>query len=372
METVKKVRKAFRRHFIDVLRLYVMGGTGGNGLPRYGGIGGPGGNVYVVAKEDTTLKVLVKKHPNKRFKAGMGGNSHKYHILGTPGENIHIPAPVGVIVKTDHGACLGSLDVAGEKVLVAKGGLGGNPINNFLGQKAVPNFVTLELKLIADVGLVGFPNAGKSTLLRAISQAKPTVASYPFTTIQPQLGQIVYPDKRTITVADLPGLIEGAHVNRGMGHSFLRHVERTKLLLFVVDIMGFQLGTRFTYRSPLETVLLLNRELELYRDDLVSKPALLAVNKMDSPQARRYLNKLLADLRLVQEGTLDIADHLRPLQFIQFDEVIPMSAKTDPGSLEYIKLRIRKVLDFHEELHRNETSRSCGLVEQCDHLPVFA
>ncbi|XP_063854556.1 GTP-binding protein 10 homolog isoform X1 [Scylla paramamosain] len=166
------------------------------------------------------------------------------------------------------------------------------------------HIVKLELKLLADVGLVGFPNAGKSTLLWAISRARPKVASYPFTTLQPTLGVVEYSDMRRLTIADLPGLIEGAWANVGMGHCFLRHVERTHFLLFVVDINGFRLSPKQPYRSPTENVMLVNRELELYSPDLLSKPALLMVNKVDSPNAESCLQELLHNIKRMEDYVL--------------------------------------------------------------------
>jgi len=182
--------------------------------------------------------------------------------------------------------------------------------SNFLGTPGERKSIRLDLKLLGDVGFVGFPNAGKSTLLTAISRARPKIASYPFTTIKPNLGHCEFPDLRRITFADLPGLIEGAHQNEGMGHAFLKHVERTRVLLLVVDVNGFQFRPHSPLRSPLETILILNRELELYREDLLDKPAVLAVTKMDSKGAERTFEELkesldnfdtiLADKKIIQ------------------------------------------------------------------------
>ncbi|XP_064105533.1 GTP-binding protein 10 homolog [Macrobrachium nipponense] len=174
------------------------------GYPKFGGVGGKGGDVYVEAIAGETNKI-------------------------------------------------------GDKILVAKGGAGGSPANQFNGQHGQALNLTLELKLIADIGLVGFPNAGKSTLLKAISRAKPKIASYPFTTIRPNIGIVEYPDKRQISIADLPGLVEGSWANMGMGHKFLRHVERTNLLLYIVDINGFKMGPQYPHRTPIENVILLNK-----------------------------------------------------------------------------------------------------------------
>nr|CAD7604186.1 unnamed protein product [Timema genevievae] len=290
-------RKFLQGKFLDSLRLYVRGGTGGMGFPKYGGVGGKGGSVYVLAKEEGDLKSVSKEHSSKRVLAGHGSNSHKNRVLGCPGEDRYVEVPLGVTIIDEHGRVLGDLDKTGSSILVAPGGPGGGPTNNFCGVKGQGHSVTLDLKLIADIGLVGFPNAGKSSLLKAISNAKPKVASYPFTTIRPNIGVLQYPDYRQITMADLPGLIEGAHANIGMGHKFLKHVERTKMLLLIVDIGGFQLSPRHTPRSCLETVLLLNKELELYKEDLLEKPAVLVVNKMDSEGADEKLRAIQSHLK---------------------------------------------------------------------------
>uniref|UniRef100_A0A8C9Q2I9 GTP-binding protein 10 n=1 Tax=Spermophilus dauricus TaxID=99837 RepID=A0A8C9Q2I9_SPEDA len=202
-------------------------------------------------------------------------------------------------------------------ILIAEGGIGGKFLTNFLPLKGQKRIIHLDLKLIADVGLVGFPNAGKSSLLSQISHAKPAIADYAFTTLKPELGKIMYNDFKQVSVADLPGLIEGAHMNRGMGHKFLKHIERTRQLLFVVDISGFQLSSQTQYRTAFETIILLTKELELYNEELQKKPALLAVNKMDLPDRN-----------------------------MEFQHIIPISAITGEG-IEELKNCIRKSLDEH-------------------------
>ncbi|KAL1478378.1 hypothetical protein MTO96_035060 [Rhipicephalus appendiculatus] len=205
------------RRFMDRLRLNIHGGTGGTGYPRYGGIGGSGGSVYLKAIDKMELRDVVKEYPDKRVKAGHGQNSKSAQILGSPGTDITVKVPVGVSVYNGQNHLIGDLIKPGEKILVVRGGQGGNPSNQYHGQKGEVDNITLSLKLIADVGFVGFPNAGKSTLLRALSRAAPKVANYPFTTISPNIGIMEYADHRQISLADLPGLIEGAHRNFGFG-----------------------------------------------------------------------------------------------------------------------------------------------------------
>ena len=183
----------------------------------------------------------------------------KIKCMGENGADVVIQSPVGVSVVTDVGEVIGDLVKHGESVLVAKGGPGGSKHTQYCGLRGQSRSVKLDLKLIADVGFVGFPNAGKSTLLKSISRASPKIASYPFTTIQPNLGICEYDDLRRIRVADLPGLIEGASYNVGMGHKFLKHVERCSLLLFIVDISGFQFKADTEHRSAVDTVALLSK-----------------------------------------------------------------------------------------------------------------
>lgn len=209
----------------------------------------------------------------------------------------------------------------------------------------------MDLKLIADVGLVGFPNAGKSTLMKSISRAKPKIASYPFTTIMPQIGMLSYEDYRQISMADLPGLIEGAHKNIGMGHQFLKHVERTRLLLLIVDIFGFQLSQMHVRRTCLENVYALNKELELYDETLLEKPSILLVNKMDiegSIEKFEECEKHLKDLSL---GVDDCPEEIRPTKLIKFERIIPISAK-HYKEIDKVKEEIRDVIDLVEERNR--------------------
>lgn len=267
-----------------------------------------------------------------------------------------IVVPTGVtIIDEEAKKTIGELNKEGDTCLIAGGGSGGCSGNQFIGRKGQARAIKLDLKLIADIGLVGFPNAGKSTLLKAISQAKPKIASYPFTTIMPQVGMIEYKDYRQITMADLPGLIEGAHKNVGMGHQFLRHVERTQLLLLIVDIFGFQLSQNHIRRNCMENIYALNKELELYDSTLLEKPAILLVNKMDmNGSHEEYLRfeKQFRDLRI---GLNECPEEIRPEQLIKFERIIPISAKCDK-EIDKVKLEVRSVLEEVYEANQEEVN----------------
>ncbi|XP_020034964.1 GTP-binding protein 10 isoform X1 [Castor canadensis] len=336
----------FRKYgnFIDNLRLFTKGGSGGMGYPRLGGEGGKGGDVWVVAHKKMTLKQLKDKYPQKRFVAGGGANSRVSALKGSKGKDCEIPAPVGISITDENGKIIGELNKEEDRILVAEGGLGGKLLTNFLPLKGQKRVIHLDLKLIADVGLVGFPNAGKSSLLSQVSHAKPMIADYAFTTLKPELGKIIYNDFKQISVADLPGLIEGAYMNKGMGHKFLKHIERTRQLLFVVDISGFQLSSRTQYRAAFETIILLTKELELYKEELHTKPALLAVNKMDLPNAQDKFHELMNQLQNPKDFLHLFEKNMIPEKIVEFQHIIPISALTGEG-IEELKDCIRASLD---------------------------
>ncbi|KAE8288802.1 GTP-binding protein 10 [Larimichthys crocea] len=348
---VQLSRICFRKYgnLLDNLRLYVRGGSGGMGLPRLGGQGGSGGDVWVVATKNTTLKKIKDKYPQKRFVGGAGANSSTRALKGERGKDKEILAPVGIAVTTDDGKIIGDLNTEGERLMVAKGGSGGTQYSAFEPSRGQAKHIRLDLKLIADLGLVGFPNAGKSSLLTALSNATPQIASYAFTTLRPEIGKVMYKDYKQISVADLPGLIEGAHINKGMGHKFLKHVERTKQLLFVVDVSGFQLASKTPFRSAFEAVQLLTKELELYKEELVSKPALLVVNKMDLPDAEDKLAELKEQLQNPDEFSDLLPDDMIPKNYMTFRHVLPVSASTGFG-IEHLKSCIRQSLDEDAEM----------------------
>ncbi|KAH8325728.1 hypothetical protein KR067_005919 [Drosophila pandora] len=341
--TKAPARSHFRPTFLDTLRLAVRGGHGGNGIPKYGGVGGQGGCVYFVAKEGLTLRKVVQSLKDKRVVASSGEDSSKASIFGRRGVDQRIEVPVGVQVYDERQKLIADLNENDDQCIVAGGGVGGCTGTNFIGRPGENRIVNLDLKLIADVGLVGFPNAGKSTLLKAVSNAKPKIAAYPFTTIRPQIGTIEYKDLRSITVADLPGLIEGAHANFGMGHKFLKHIERTRLMVFMVDIFGFQLSPRHPHRDCLANIYALNRELELYDPSLLEKPSVLLLNKMDKEGAHEILTKVKPIIDDLASGLEQCPEELRPKQVLKFESVVPISAMNSTKVVQ-VKSQLRRTL----------------------------
>jgi len=284
--------------FLDRAKIFVKGGDGGNGVtafrrekfvPRGGPSGGDGGRGGSVSMEATTqLNTLLQFRFNPEFRAGRGlhGEGDKRH--GKDGEDLVIRIPVGTVVTdSETGELFHDFSISGERLVVARGGRGGRGNAQFAtstnrapryhqdGQPGEIRSFQLELKLIADVGLVGFPNAGKSTLISRISAARPKIADYPFTTLEPHLGVVAYGDEGSFVVADIPGLIEGAHEGTGLGLEFLRHVERTKLIAHVIDVSS-------TGRDPVDDFLTISREIELYKADLMEKPQVVVASKLDA------------------------------------------------------------------------------------------
>merc|ERR1711971_445646 len=363
---LKPSRKA--QNWVDSLRIYCKAGHGGNGYPKYGGLGGPGGSVIIKVGSEEKIKKKNKAEPTnltelfkKRFKSNSekqridatnGQHSSKLRLNGEKGEDKELIVPRGVSILDEKGNTLCDLNDFEQELKAAVGGDGGSQYTNFIGIPGQHRFIRLDLKLLADIGLVGFPNAGKSTLLNAISNARPRIASYPFTTIKPNLGHMKYPDLRVITMADLPGLIEGAHRNLGMGHRFLKHVERTKLLFFIIDVNGFRLGPEYPLRTAYENLILLNKELELYNPDLLKKSCVLAVNKMDTENAKEKLDEFESCLQSnMEKGIENIPEGMLPNQQIEFKDILLMSAKEDAKSVQNVKEKLRIHLD---EIYRDD------------------
>ncbi|XP_055301278.1 GTP-binding protein 10 homolog [Sitodiplosis mosellana] len=350
-----KFNKKYQLKFIDSLRLNVKGGHGGNGYPKYGGIGGQGGCIQFEANEKVTLNALAKRNKKSPIKAQSGEDSSKARVLGRRGDDLNLKVPIGVTVFDEKNKKIAELNEPGDTCIAAKGGIGGCSGNNFLGTRGQERIVTLDLKLIADVGMVGFPNAGKSTLLKALSRATPKIANYPFTTLRPQIGIIEYSDFRQITVADLPGLIEGAHANIGMGHKFLKHIERTKLLLMVVDLFGFRFSVIHRLRTCMQNIYALNKELELYDEDLLDRPCILLLNKIDKEGAQSEYDQIKEKILDLKSHTSDCPEELLSNRFIQFDDVHVISAKNEIG-IDNVKASIRQTLDKYAEENLNDAS----------------
>ncbi len=292
--------------FYDKAKIYVRGGDGGNGciafrrekyVPEggpWGGDGGRGGDVILVADEG--LRTLVDFRYQRHYKAQRGRHGKGKNMHGGSGEDLVLRVPVGTVVReAESGRLIGDLTRNGQKLTVARGGRGGRGNARFatmanrapkMAEKGEPGeelWLSLELKLLADVGLVGLPNAGKSSLIAKISAARPKIADYPFTTVVPNLGVVRVDDGTSFVVADIPGLIEGAHAGAGLGHEFLRHAERTRILVHLVDMSGFG------GRDPVKDFHTVNRELALYNPALAEKQMLVAANKIDLPESRKNL-----------------------------------------------------------------------------------
>ena len=322
----------------DRIYVYMVAGTGGQGIERLGKVGGDGGSVYAVVEKRSTLDQLAAKSKN-RFVGNPGTNANSKHLRAKAGKNLYLPVPRGTVVWRADGSQLRDLNTEGQRVLLVRGGKGGGPaFARWTGASGERSHFVLELKLIADSGLVGYPNAGKSTLLNKISRATPKIADYPFTTLRPHLGTVWYPDNQRVTVADLPGLIEGAHLNKGLGHKFLRHIERTNCLVFLIDINGYKHSLTHPHLPPLKAIINLGLELDLYQPGLCEREAILLVNKMDTEGAQEKYNSLIRDLENYMASGKCKRD-----QIPKFKQILPISAKHSQG-LEEFKTELREII----------------------------
>ena len=328
----------------DEAIIQVKSGDGGNGIVHFrrekyvprggpsGGDGGKGGDVYL--QVEPTLNTLSSFVQQRYFAAENGQPGGSSNKTGRSGADLIIAVPPGTIVRdADTGALIADLVQPGQRVLVAKGGRGGRGNARFasstnqaprIAEKGEPGesrTLALELKLLADIGIVGVPNAGKSTLLSVVSNAKPKIADYPFTTLEPNLGVVTY-DDRDLVLADIPGLIEGAHTGAGLGHGFLRHIQRTRVLIHLLDGMA---------EDPLADFHQINTELALFDEALVKKPQIVALNKMDLPD--------------VQERWLEIRDGLVALGY----EPMAISAATHQNVRELLGRAIAALDELPEE-----------------------
>lgn len=346
-----KERENIKIMFVDQVKIYVKAGNGGDGMVAFrrekfvpnggpaGGDGGKGADVVFVVDEG--LRTLVDFRFKRIFKAEHGEHGMSKSMHGRGAEDLVVKVPQGTIVKDiDTGEIIADLVAHGQRAVIAKAGRGGRGNKRFAtpanpapelsenGEPGQERNVQLELKVLADVGLVGFPSVGKSTLLSVVSAARPKIAAYHFTTIVPNLGMVDAGDGRSFVMADLPGLIEGASQGVGLGHQFLRHIERTRVIVHVIDMSGSE------GREPYEDYMAINNELEQYNLRLMERPQIIVANKMDMPDAEENLN----------EFKTKIAEDI---------PVFPISAVTKTGLRELL-LAIADKLETTPEFPLNE------------------
>ncbi len=305
--------KERKKLFVDSASINIKAGNGGNGLVSFrrekyvpaggpdGGDGGKGGDVIFIV--DTGMSTLMDFRYKKNYKASNGEDGRACKASGKDGQNIIIKVPPGTVIKdTKTEQVIADMVDPEQRFIVTKGGKGGWGNWHFATPtRQAPKFakggmpgeereITLELKLLADVGLIGFPNVGKSTFLSVVSDARPKIANYHFTTLSPNLGVVDLGRENSFVIADIPGLIEGAHQGIGLGHEFLKHIERTRLLIHVIDVSGIE------GRNPYEDLEAVNNELKMYNPELMKRPQVIAANKIDLPDADEILEKFKADM----------------------------------------------------------------------------
>ena len=358
--------------FTDYAKITVKSGDGGNGAATFrrekyvaaggpdGGDGGKGGNVYFVVDPDSNT--LVDFRFKKKFKAQNGENGSGSNCYGKSGESIYIKVPRGTIIKdAQTGQVVADLSEIGQQELVLPGGRGGKGNSHFAtatrqaphfaqgGEKGIEKELILELKLLADVGLLGFPSVGKSTLLSVVSSAKPKIAAYHFTTLEPNLGVVKTKHGDSFVMADIPGIIEGASEGVGLGIQFLRHVERTRLLLHIIDVSGME------GRNPLEDFYAINAELKKYSEKLASRKQIIVANKIDSMQDESLYKELE---ELAKKENLEIYK-ISAATKQGVDELMDVVAKElkELPKEELIDYEDRKVYTLEEEKEGIEITR---------------
>jgi GTP-binding protein len=380
--------------FVDEVQVNVRGGDGGAGAVSFrreahvpkggpdGGDGGAGGDVTLVADRNVASLLAFRDHPHRRAASGKHGSGNKRH--GASGGDLEVAVPEGTTVRDRHGELLADLVRHGDRYVAARGGRGGRGNARFLsnsrrapgfaeqGEYGEERWLRLEVRLLADAALVGFPNAGKSTLISSVSAAKPKIADYPFTTLEPHLGVVRFRDHEFV-LADIPGLVEGAALGRGLGHQFLRHIERARVLVILLDLAPVD------GRLPHEQERVLLRELEEYRPDLLSRPRLVVGSKadvateaLDDPDAlvisavtRQGLDVFLGRLgtlvddaraaepepepyvvlRPVEEGFVVARDDDGAWRVSgrSAERVVAMADLTNEEAIEYVQLRLRRM-----------------------------
>jgi len=350
--------------FIDQVSIHVKSGKGGDGMVHFrrekyeprggpdGGDGGRGGDVIFEVK--ATLNTLSAFRPNQRFEAEVGKGGGASQRTGRSGKNLVIHVPPGtVIYDAETGLLLGDLTTPGQQLTVCKGGRGGRGNQHFAtsrnqaprtaerGEPHEEKVLRLELKLIADIGIIGLPNAGKSTLLSSLTNANPKIDDYPFTTLEPNLGVAKLDDETTVVLADIPGLIEGAHEGAGLGHDFLRHIQRTRVLIHMIDGLS---------DDPLADFSQINTELALFDPNLANKSQVVVLNKIDQPEVKRKLDEvktafdnkkieLVAASAMARINTRDILNlayqKLEETSSLELEETLPVyRPEVDPNQFE--------------------------------------
>ncbi len=338
--------------FVDHVKIFVKGGDGGDGMVAFrrekyiayggpaGGDGGKGANVIFIVDEG--LRTLMDFRYQRHFKAPRGEHGGSKNMHGRGAKDMVVKVPPGTIVTdAETGEIIADLVEDGQTAVIAKGGRGGRGNSRFatpqnpapelseMGEPGVEREINLELKVLADAGLVGFPSVGKSTLLSVVSAAKPKIADYHFTTLVPNLGMVEPSDGRAFALADLPGLIEGAHEGVGLGHQFLRHIERTRVIIHVVDMSAVE------GRDPYDDFVTINNELEQYNLRLTERPQIIVANKMDMPESEE-------NLKLFKEKLND-----------EHAQIFPISALTRKG-LDEMLYAVADLLETTEEFPMHE------------------
>lgn len=333
--------------FIDRARIHVVSGNGGNGMSSWrrekfvprggpsGGDGGRGGDVILIV--DANTNTLIDFRYKRKFVAqnGVGGQTKNMH--GHNADSTYIKVPAGTLVKDDEtDAVIADLTKVGQQAVLVKGGRGGRGNARFVnsvnraptfsenGAPGAERFLRLELKLLADIGLVGYPSVGKSSIISCVSAAKPEVAAYHFTTLTPVLGVVSLDEGHSFVIADIPGLIEGAHEGIGLGHDFLRHIERTKVILHVLDVSGLE------GRDPIDDYNKINNELKLYNEKLATRPQLIVANKMDLVESQENLPRVI--------------EYMEKLGH----KVYPVSAATGEGLPELMQVSSKLLQEYVE------------------------
>jgi GTP-binding protein len=360
-----RVREGGESVFVDQVEITVEAGSGGKGAATFrrekfvprggpsGGDGGKGGSIIFVV--DPNLSTLLDFHYNRQFRAGNGEAGQAKKRDGRDGDDVVVRVPPGTLVTdVETGDTIADLVVPGERAIIARGGAGGRGNVHFtssvrqaphfaeLGEPGERRRVRLDLKLVADVGIVGFPSVGKSTFIAAVSAARPKIADYPFTTLVPHLGLVSIGPSQSFVLADMPGLIEGAHAGSGLGDRFLRHIERTRVLIHMLDVSGL------TDRDPLADFYAVNRELALHSAELAARPQIVALNKMDIC------------------GDLGLADRVEAALRRDGWEVYRVSAATHFGVPELLHAAWRRIEEAKQDQALRDAHGAGGVADMTD------